>query len=736
VTLYSAACIMQKVNLPACPILCFSILWMVCPRLVLAQDKPDSTTVQLDEVLIRSQTVKEHLEASPLSVQVINMQQQYDRGGDVSDVLNRSTGVQLRTDGGLGSSVQVNLGGLQGKAIRIFKDGLPVELFGHGFGLGTIPTNMLERVEIFKGAMPVYLASDALGGGINLVTRKPRTNLGEVSYEIASFNTHRVTTNLFLVNHHDPSLYAGLSGSFNYSDNNYKIHVPLFDPVTNKEQINTLKRFHDATRAHYIEAYAGVRDKKWADDLRLTLIQSNFFKEIQHDAQMRRPFGDVFSKEQNYAALTTYQKALAEGRLKLNAVATYSHFDARFIDTARTVYNWDGTVYGYKPTVGEITTSGNDQTLDYDLISARINAAYSLSDNHFLELSSLTYYQRRTGSDPLGGITPVEEIDVLTVPAVYRKNIAAVSWRANWWNETVESITAVKYFRYSAEGYTTDKFNFAWKASTHHESLGYLAGLKWSKNRYLAKMSYEYANRLPDEYEVFGDARLIEENLDLKPERSHNINLNMQYDAARDNSKFMAGAGLFYRRVKDIIFLQPDIPFNRYINFEEAAIKGVELETSYAPIRRIESGFNVTYQDVRRINVPLQDRYLEDSRVANLPFFFGNFWLNTDVVKRKNTLSVRWNTHYMHRFFLQAIQKELEPPLFGEVTKVETDMLIPGDGRTAQVSHDAGLYYHFTAPRVSLSAECRNLSNTDLYDNFNVQRPGRSFHLKIVYQFL
>ncbi|MET3034118.1 TonB-dependent receptor, partial [Flavobacterium johnsoniae] len=356
-------------------------------------DSSNSESANLKEVTVQNKSVKKQIEESPFSVQVIDFKKQYDKAGDVGDFLNRASGVKIRTNGNIGSQVQVNLGGLQGKAVRIFKDGIPIELFGHGFSLGTIPVNMLDRVEIYKGVMPVYLASDALGGGVNLVTRTSNKDFAEVSYEVASFNTHRATANLYLQN--KKNFYGGFNGSFNYSDNNYKVRVP----IENVER--DVKRFHDMTRSNYGEAFIGLKEKSWADDIRLTLIYSDFYKQIQNDAGMVSVYGKAFSKEQNYTGMINYRKKFFNDKLKVSFLTNYSHFNTKFIDTTRLRYNWLGETYNLKFQPGEIRT-GNDQRMKFNFVSSRLNMEYELSDRNFLEFSELYYSQRRKGSDPLG----------------------------------------------------------------------------------------------------------------------------------------------------------------------------------------------------------------------------------------------------------------------------------------------------------------------------------------------
>lgn len=694
----------------------------------------EGKSIALEEVTVKSTTAKQLIDHSPFSVQAIDLKKSYERGGDVGEVLNRASGVRLRSDGAVGAPVQINLGGLQGKAVRLFKDGIPIELFGHGFSLGTIPVNMLERVEIYKGVMPLYLAADALGGGVNLVSRHDYKNFAELSYETGSFNTHRVTANALWRNK-AKTWYLGTSSSYNYSDNSYKVNVPLpTTPVVYKD----IKRFHDATDSYYAEGYVGIQNRSWVDDLRLTLISSAFYKEIQHDAQMNKVYNEAFSRERNYTGLLNYKKNFLNDRLKVNAMGTYSFFKTKFIDTATVRYGWDGQVIGSGLHPGEINL-GNNQQIDYRFFSSRLNISYDLSDKHSIDFSELTYQQNRKGTDPIGSVSAIEGIDVLSVPAVYRKDNTALGLRSNWFNKQMESIVALKYYHFNTKGYTTDNFGMGYQSSGSGQRLGYLGGLRWNRGNYLLKASYEYATRLPDESEIFGDGRLTKENMDLQPERSHNINLNGQYQVENGAHTYTLSAGLFYRKVQDIIFLQLDIPFSRYINYEHAEVKGIELESSYTLSRRFDIGANVTYQDIRRIGIQeSMFKNLEGSRVPNVPFFFGNFWMSSyfsNVLHDKDRLELNWNGNYTHRFFLQAIPKNQEPGLFEKVKNLQTSLIIPRDDRLGQWTNNVGVYYHFAKPKLTLSGECRNIGDVKLYDNFSVQKPGRAFYFKLLYQF-
>lgn len=698
------------------------------------KDDIDTVPQRIEKVDVISKSAVRSLKDSPLSVETIELKKSHARSGDVSEYLNRTTGVKVRYDGNIGAQAQINLGGLQGKAVRLFRDGIPIELFGHAFNLGTLPVNMLDRIEIYKGAMPIHIASDALGGGVNLVSRQEYQNTAEVSYELASFGTHRVTAHARWQDKAQ-KWYFGTNSSFNYSDNNYPVLVPYHDDESNSTTYRDSRRFHDAARIHYLEGFVGWKNRAWTDDFRLTLIQSSFYREIQHDAKMYQVYGEAYGKERSATGMAHYKKALMQGRLTVDGLAVYSMFDTRMVDTSTRRYDWNGRVLPGRHRPGEINM-GSLQQLDYRLVSGRLAVSYKVGPNHSIDLTQIYQRQHRKGSDPLGAISAIEKIDVLTEPAVYAKNTQALGLRSKWWGDRLESVVAIKHYGYDIEGYTTDNTGLGWRSRSDGNRWGYLGGLRWSQGRVTTKLSYEQATRLPDEFEIFGDGLTVRENMDLKPEKGHNLNVNGQYTT----EKLDLALGLFYRRVRDIVFLQLDIPFNRHINYEQARIKGVEFEGNYRPFHWADLSLNLTYQDIRRVNIqePMY-RNLEGSRVPNVPFLFGNGGASThfsEVWKKGDRLDIFWNSHYTHRFFLLAVSKRQEPGLFERVKDFQTSLVIPADDRLGQWAHDAGISYTFGRPRVSLSFTCRNIANTRLYDNFGVQKPGRSAHLKVVYNFL
>ncbi len=46
-----------------------------------------------------------------------------------------------------------------------------MDYLGTSLTLNNIPPSMIERIEVYKGVVPVHLGADALGGAVNIVTK-------------------------------------------------------------------------------------------------------------------------------------------------------------------------------------------------------------------------------------------------------------------------------------------------------------------------------------------------------------------------------------------------------------------------------------------------------------------------------------------------------------------------------------------------------------------------------------
>ncbi|MEM6814144.1 MAG: Plug domain-containing protein [Bacteroidota bacterium] len=70
-------------------------------------------------------------------------------------ILTRISGVRVRQSGGFGSPAQIQLNVLSGNSVRQYYDGIPLELLNGGIQLNNIPVNTIDRIDVYKGIMPI-----------------------------------------------------------------------------------------------------------------------------------------------------------------------------------------------------------------------------------------------------------------------------------------------------------------------------------------------------------------------------------------------------------------------------------------------------------------------------------------------------------------------------------------------------------------------------------------------------
>lgn len=111
----------------------------------------------------------------------------------LKDALANLTNIRIQQDAAIGASA-LSLQGLGGQNVKILMDGVPVigRLDGN-IDLSQISIQNIERIEIIEGPMAVNYGSDALGGVINLITKKntsekPRFNANFYAETIGQFN--------------------------------------------------------------------------------------------------------------------------------------------------------------------------------------------------------------------------------------------------------------------------------------------------------------------------------------------------------------------------------------------------------------------------------------------------------------------------------------------------------------------------------------------------------------------
>lgn len=122
---------------------------------------------------------------------VIRIDDYVGEGKTAEQLLSEAVGVQVRRFGGRGQPAEISIRGSTARQVVVLLDGVPLNDARDGaVDLSTIPADLLDRIEISRGGGSVQAGSGAIGGVVNLISRrpgaKPRTR---AAVEGGSFDT-------------------------------------------------------------------------------------------------------------------------------------------------------------------------------------------------------------------------------------------------------------------------------------------------------------------------------------------------------------------------------------------------------------------------------------------------------------------------------------------------------------------------------------------------------------------
>lgn len=681
-------------------------------------------TQQLDEVTVVSTGVS-RVKRSAFNAVAVDTKELQNTTRNLSDALTKAPGMKLRESGGVGSDMQLMLDGFSGKHVKVFIDGVPQEGVGSSFGLNNIPVNFADRIEVYKGVVPVGFGTDAIGGVINIVTNKKRRRwFLDASYSYGSFNTHKSNVN-FGQTFKNGFTYE-INAFQNYSDNDYHIEAPVEDFETgriDRDKKVRVKRFNDTYHNEAVVGKVGVVDKKWADRLMLGFTYSNMYQDIQTGVRQDIVYGQKHRKGHSLMpSLEYYKRNLLAKGLDVALTVNYNKNLTTNVDTASYKYNW----YGDR----KLLNSPGEQSYQHSRAdnnnwNGTFTANYRLGKMHMLTFNHVLNTFSRSNTSLLA---KEEQSDAIAKET--RKNISGVSYRlmpSETWNL---SVFGKYYNQFVAGPVATDANQNDYVRTTRSvSSIGYgAAGTYFILPGLQAKLSYEKAYRLPTIEEMFGNEDLEMGDIGIRPENSDNVNLNLSYNRTFGRHSVYVEGGLVYRNTKDYIQRNiTDLSGGKsaatYINYGKVLTKGYNISARYGFGKWVSVGGNFTQMDVRdNMKTSISgsaENIAYKERMPNLPYIFADsdvtfYW--RDLGRKGNALTVSYDNQYLHSFTYYS----------SKIGSNKGDYVVP-----SQFSHNLSLSYSLRDGRYNLSFECRNFTDEQLYDNFSLQKAGRAFYGKV-----
>ena len=680
--------------------------------------------VQLDEVVVMATGVG-RVKQSPFNTVAVDTREMQNTTKNLSDALAKAPGLKLRESGGVGSDMTLMLDGFSGKHVKIFIDGVPQEGVGPSFGLNNIPVSFANRIEVYKGVVPVGFGTDAIGGVVNIVTDRRRKGwFADASYSYGSFNTHKSYI------HFGQTLKNGLTYEVNafqnYSDNDYHVDSPVEDFETgriDRDVKERVRRFNDTYHNEAVVGKLGFTGRSWADRLMLGVTWSHLYKEVQTGVRQEIVYGEKHRRGYSLMPSLEYSKRnLFVRGLEATLTASYNKDVTTNVDTASYKYNWCGE-RALLNSPGEQTYQHLRATNHNWNGTATLN--YRIGRAHLFTLNHVLTDFRRSNTSLLTSQPVTDPIDKRT-----RKNITGLSYRLMPTDKWNLSLFGKYYNQYVAGPVATTEAQEEFVRSTRNiDFWGYgTAGTWFLLPGVQAKLSYEKACRLPTIEEMFGDEDLEMGDMNIRPERSDNINLNLSYAQSFGRHSVYIEGGVVYRNTKD--YIQRNIASMSggkyaatYINYGNVLTKGYNLSARYGFARWLSVGGNFTKMNVcdnmRQAMGSTAANINYKERISNLPYLFADSDINFywhDCLRKGSVLTVTYDNQYLHSFTYYS----------AKLGANKGDYVVPD-----QFSHNLTLTYSLGRGRYNFALECRNFTDERLYDNFSLQKAGRAFYGKV-----
>jgi outer membrane receptor for ferrienterochelin and colicins len=490
-----------------------------------AADEPSVTKGEV--IVVTGSLTETPLENSVVATEVVTREEIVDSGaGNLAELLEDQPGLQVMP-GFRGSSVRML--GFDARHILILVDGEPaIGRIGGAIELERFAADDIERIEIVKGAGSTLHGSDAIGGVINIITRKTTKPIEvELAEQYGSFGSFETRGSVGVRKN-------GLStrGSVGYRRRD------AYD-LDDTDQTTTSSAFRDVRAGLEVGYQSGEASEVGTD-----------FEFTQHETDGEDIGFTGQTLDRRTDTRTFSGRLFGRTRLgdhRISSALRFSHF--------RDLFRYDDGMSEVVDSRQETRETEIDGDLKYDV----------LLGSHFVT----------TGVNVIGEFLETERLSrdgKRARTALFAQDEWLMAERVQW---TVNPGLRVDLDSQFGQ-------NFSPKLATR------LAPAPW----FAFRASYGWGFRAPDfrELYLFHDnvqaGYLLEGNPELKPETSQSATIGVEI---KPGDRVWLSAGVFWNEIEDLISIEfeelPDGRFyTRYENIAEARTEGAEVQLRVQPV--------------------------------------------------------------------------------------------------------------------------------------------------------
>ena len=165
---------MKKFKLALCLL---TIIFAITPAANAQEKDIESKAAELEKMVVTATMTEKKMEEAPGSIEVITSQEIAEMNAQtVAEALEVATG--LMVTGETGRIKALSIRGTGNKHTLVLIDGRRFSMGYKDFlDINQISVDMIDRIEVVRGPTSALYGSDAIGGVVNIITKKPPRDL-------------------------------------------------------------------------------------------------------------------------------------------------------------------------------------------------------------------------------------------------------------------------------------------------------------------------------------------------------------------------------------------------------------------------------------------------------------------------------------------------------------------------------------------------------------------------------
>jgi len=623
-------------------------------------------------------------------VTIIESEEIEDTFTTVSEALEKTVGITVRRLGGLGSFSTASIRGSSAEQVAVFIDGVPLNSGKSGVvNFSNIPVKGIERIEIYRGSVPLRFRTSAIGGAINIVMKEVQEEFShQFSGSYGSFGTYQFNGTSagtqkktgYMVS----ATLSGTRGDFEFLDDNATPLNPDDDELTRRSNNSFDSKSVDAKLSFDLAPSFNME------------ISDSYFDKCEGV-----PGKGSFQSEN--ASLDTLRNIF-------NLRLTKEGFLSESIDAETSAYlKYEKT--NFKDIYSEIGIGNQDNKNTTQTWGIDSYLSFYMGLNQILSVV-LSYQDERF--DSFDSLADVEQGDTqrrYTCRAGIEDEVYLLGAKM------VLTPQVLYTFIDNDFGGTLPFFNSGVISIPEADDRGFLSlktGVKYSlTDTVLVKANIGQFSRYPNFSELFGDRGGIVGNPELLPEKGLNWDAGVSYEKSNFSHKkpglekiYLEGA-LFSSVYDDLILLEQTSQYTfKAQNISSALIYGAEVNWACELLEHLGVSGNYTYQ------------YTENT--SEIPYYNGNRLQLRPAHELFNKIEVKNSWAKLFWEYSYCAQNYLDQANFFKV-----------DNRSI---HNLGLTV-FPNKNTTLTFEIKNLGDEQVADVRGYPLPGRSYVSTVIIEF-